>query len=79
MTYFSDVTTNMARRRRKKNATSKAALEFMESPAGGSPNIPSPVFCSDDPPTADVVPIEDGINFPWVGRTRQDHVWCTNI
>lgn len=56
----------MARRRRKKNATSKAALEFVESPTGGPPNFPSPVFCNDDPPTASVVPIEEGINFSWV-------------
>ena len=53
-------------RRRKKNRTCKAALEFAESPACCSPNCPSPVFCNDHPPTAVVVSIEDGANLSWV-------------
>lgn len=56
---------SMPRRRRKKSNV--PALLFAESPVNIVHRMPSPVYCADNPPTADVVSIDGDVNLPWVG------------
>ena len=56
----------MPRRKRKVSGNRLRPLLFIESPVNIVHNLPSPVFSSDNPATADVIPI-DG-NATWVQR-----------
>lgn len=54
----------MPRRRRKLPDDLLKPLVFIESPVNGVPQLPSPVFSSDNPAKADVVPVDR--NLTWV-------------
>ena len=56
----------MPRRKRKSIDARKGPLQFQESPFSGMFHPPSPVFCSDNPATAEVVPINEDRPIPWV-------------
>ena len=56
----------MPRRRRKRTSGTMPPLEFKESPLHIVRTVPSPVFCADNPVTADVVPVEECGKIPWV-------------
>ncbi len=53
-------------RRRRRNDSRKESLEFEESPIHIVHKLPSPVFASDHPATADVVPVNPDLSYPWV-------------
>lgn len=58
----------MPGRRTRKNSSKhrKPPLVFTESPYAQPRNVPSPVFASDHPPTAKVVPIDSDTEVTWV-------------
>ncbi len=57
----------MPRRHRKRSADGKrSALVFAESPVNGTHKAPTPIFCSDNPATADVVPLNENTTVAWV-------------
>ena len=56
----------MPRRRRKQADCLRPSLTFLESPVNVQRSPPSPVFCSDNPATAKVVPVEDLPEWEWV-------------
>ena len=56
----------MPRRKRKASSVRKEPLEFVESPVNIAHGIPSPVFASDNPCTADVIPIGGNVTAAWV-------------
>ena len=59
--------------RRRKRLSQKAPLTFEESPINIARNIPSPVFCSDHPPTADTVQLDSQYEVPWVRLVFQTY------
>jgi hypothetical protein len=59
-------------RRKKRDNSRKRSLVFEESPTELQKRYESPVFCVDNPITADSVPV-DG-NVFWVGIEQQKNV-----
>ena len=52
--------------RRRKRASQAKSLLFTESPVSILRNVPSPVYASDHPVTANVIPIDGEVS--WVGN-----------
>ena len=53
--------------RRKKKTDLMDPLTFIESPLNVVHKLPSPVYCSDNPATADVVPVNHN-STKWVRK-----------
>ena len=73
------LTGNMPGRRRKRNVSDARwpSLKFTVSPEGVSLKVMSPVYANDDPPTANVVPIDEDTSLSWVSDVcvPLNH-WC---